>query len=102
MSRLVINIEHTPDGKLAFGVQSDNADQQVAILQHQLANATIENDDLKQKAENADSEREQRLVMENELASAINREEALKEQNSQLRAQLAQAKVKKSPARRRR
>jgi hypothetical protein len=39
MSRLIINITHENTGQLSFGVQSDNADQQVALLQHQLGDA---------------------------------------------------------------
>lgn len=42
MSRLNITITHENGGQLLFGVQSDNADEQVRLLQHQLANVNSE------------------------------------------------------------
>ncbi len=39
MSRLVITVTHENSGQLNVAVQTDNADQQVALLQHQLAGA---------------------------------------------------------------
>lgn len=39
MSRLIVNITHENTGQLNLGIQTDNADQQVALLQHQLGDA---------------------------------------------------------------
>jgi hypothetical protein len=39
MSRLLLNITHETTGQLNLGIQTDNADQQVALLQHQLGDA---------------------------------------------------------------
>ena len=39
MSRLLLNITHETTGQLNLGIQTDCADQQVALLQHQLGDA---------------------------------------------------------------
>lgn len=96
MSRLVINIEHTNDGKLAFGVQSDNADQQVALLQHQLAGFQETRDELAVlRADNAGM-REALTNCESECADlreALKQVDRLaKEREDAEKARLARAK----------
>lgn len=89
MSRLVINIEHTNDGKLAFGVQSDNADQQVALLQHQLANFQEQRENfvaLEAKYEKAMADLAEAKADCHRLASALQKHEDAE------KARLAQAK----------
>lgn len=94
MSRLIINIVHNGDGRLDFGVQSDNADQVVGVLQHQLANATRELDGLKPQVESIGGFQQQ-LAERDETISRLNSEVF------DLTSKLEQAKAKR-PARRRR
>lgn len=91
----MINIEHTSDGKIAFGVQTDNDDQQVKLLQHQLANSTVEIEKLKPEVERGSVEAAARVKLEDDLAHSSNLVDSLREQNAKLVADLAEAKKAK-------
>ena len=55
MSRLVVTVTHENSGQLNVAIQTDNADQQVALLQHQLATAKAHEDALTSELHNSEA-----------------------------------------------